>query len=118
MHWTIIIQSSPDAPQNPVFTALRLAGAAVADGEKVCLFLVEGALQLALQSPDIQGDEHFQAQRDMLLEYIEIGMNVQACGMCLTRECKNEGDLLPGVAKGSMKTLVASIRNSDRVLTF
>jgi len=55
MHWTIIIQSSPDAPQNPAFTALRLAGAAVADGEKVCLFLVEGALQLALQVPRYPG---------------------------------------------------------------
>lgn len=117
MSWTIIIQSRPDAPGNPAFTALRLAGAAVADGETVCLFLVEGALQLALKTPEIE-DERLQAQRDMLCEFIELGMSVQACGMCLTRECKSEGDLLPGVAKGSMKTLVASIRQSEKVLTF
>lgn len=115
--WTFILQSRPDAPGNPNFTALRLAGAAVADGERVCLFLVEGALQLALLHPDID-DARFQAQRDMLCEFIELGMSVQACGMCLTREGKGEGDLLPGIRQGSMKTLVISVRHSDKILSF
>lgn len=43
----IILHAAPDAPDNRGYTAIRLAGAMLADNKDVQLFLVEDGARLA-----------------------------------------------------------------------
>lgn len=116
MNWTILIQSRPDTPDNRVLTALRMAVSAVADGETVSLFLTEGALDLARTHPGMDG-ERFRAQRDLLAEIVDLGVDVQACDMWLI-PASTDGELLPGIVPSSMRHMIRKVQQADKVLTF
>ena len=66
----------------------------------------------------IQYRERVVTKEELLTELIECGLEVLACGMCLTTCSLEEGDLLPGITRGSMKALAAWVKESDNVMTF
>lgn len=109
----IILHAGPDAPDNRGYTAIRLAGAMLADNKDVHLFLIEDGARLA--DPKLPADNPC---RELFHELLDAGLDVQVCGGTLRRLGWEEGHLLPGVKKSSMKGLSALISEADDVVTF
>lgn len=109
----IILHAAPDAPDNRSYTAIRLAGAMLADNKDVCLFLVEDGVRLA--DPRLPGDNPC---RGLFHELLDVGLEVQACGGTLRKLGWEEGYPLPGVKKSSMKSLSALISEADEIVNF
>jgi sulfur relay (sulfurtransferase) complex TusBCD TusD component (DsrE family) len=113
---TVIIQEPPYVVGNKAWHALRLAGASMVEGMTVQVFLLEKGVELARRGQ--QPPEGCANLEDLLNELIECGLSVEGCGMCLKNCCLPESELIPGVSRGSMKSLAAWIGASDNVLTF
>lgn len=109
----IILHAAPDAPDNRSFTAVRLAGAMLADNKDVCLFLVEDGVRLA--DPELTQDN---PARALFYELLDVGLEVQACGGTLRRLGWEDGYPLPGVKESSMKGLSTLISEADEVINF
>lgn len=109
----IILHAAPDAPDHRAYTALRLAGAMLADGKDVHLFLVEDGARLADPTPAAKAP-----CRELFHELLDVGLDVQVCGGSMKRLGWDEGALPTGVQKSSMKGLSALISQADEVLTF
>jgi sulfur relay (sulfurtransferase) complex TusBCD TusD component (DsrE family) len=113
---TIVIQDAPYEPSNKAWHALRFAGAALADDTTVRVFLLDRGVALGRKNHEVPaGKENLEK---LLNELIGCGLEVQACGMCLKTCCLDERDLIDGIARGSMKALVAWTKTSDRVIAF
>jgi uncharacterized protein involved in oxidation of intracellular sulfur len=109
----IVVHAAPDAPDNRAFTALRLAGALLADSKDVYLFLVEDGARLA--DPKLAADNPCRA---LFYELLDVGLDVQVCGNTLKKLGWEEAYLLPGVHRGSMKALSALMTDADEIITF
>jgi len=109
----IILHAAPDAPDNRGYTAIRLAGAMLADNKDVHLFLVEDGARLA--DPQLAEDNPCRA---LFYELLDAGLAVQVCGGTLRRLGWEDGYLLPGVKRSSMKGLSALISEADEVVVF
>lgn len=109
----IILHAAPDASDNRGYTAIRLAGAMLADNKDVHLFLVEDGARLA--DPELPADNPC---RELFYELLDAGLNVQVCGGTMRRLGWEDGYPLPGVKKSSMKGLSALISEADEVITF
>lgn len=109
----IILHAAPDAPDNRGYTAIRLAGAMLADNKDVHLFLVEDGARLV--DPELAEANPCRA---LFYELLDVGLDVQVCGGTLRRLGWEEGYLLPGVKKSSMKGLSALISEADEVIVF
>ncbi|WP_308387968.1 DsrE family protein [Acidithiobacillus sp. AMEEHan] len=107
----IILHAGPD-PENPrADTAVRLAGAMLADNKEVRLFLA-GQGVLLLQGLDSAAD----STHSLLRELLDLGLQVQCCGTSLAAQGV---DLLsPEIQKGSMRGLSAWISAADEVVCF
>lgn len=112
-HALIILHAAPDAPDNRGYTAIRLAGAMLADSKDVHLFLVEDGVRLA--DPQLAQDN---PSRALFYELLDVGLEVQACGGTLRRLGWEDGYPLPGVKKSSMKGLSTLISEADEVINF
>jgi sulfur relay (sulfurtransferase) complex TusBCD TusD component (DsrE family) len=55
---------------------------------------------------------------ELLKELMEYGLEVNACGLALDGCKLAESEMIPGISRGSMKTLASWVNSSDRVLTF
>ncbi len=108
----VILHASPEAADQRAFTALRLAGALLADNKEVHFFLVEDGAKLA--DPGLGADN---ACRGLFYELLEVGLNVEVCGATLRKLGWDEGYLLPGVTKSSMKMLSALMSEADEIIT-
>lgn len=113
---TVIIQNAPYRGDNKAWHALRFAGAALAEDMRVRVHLLDDGTQLARRTHFVpEGSVDLEK---LLVELMECGLEVRACGMGLT-DCKlDERDLIPGIQKGSMKALASWVNESDIVLTF
>jgi uncharacterized membrane protein YdjX (TVP38/TMEM64 family)/rhodanese-related sulfurtransferase/sulfur relay (sulfurtransferase) complex TusBCD TusD component (DsrE family) len=112
----IIIQNAPYKGDNKAWHALRFAGAALAEDMKVRVHLLDDGAQLARRTQTVP--EGAMDLGKLLVELMEYGLEVRACGMALN-DCKlDERDLLPGIQQGSMKALAGWVKDSDIVLTF
>jgi sulfur relay (sulfurtransferase) complex TusBCD TusD component (DsrE family) len=113
---TLIIQDPPYRPGDRAWHALRFAGAALADGCDVrVFFLGDGVMGARREHAVPPGKEDVQA---LLRELMSVGLEVYACGRCLSLCCVDEGELMDGVRRGSMKILSALVSSSEHVLTF
>ncbi len=113
---TIVIQNAPYKPDNKAWHALRFAGAALAEDMVVRVHLLDEGVGLARcgqQVPPGAAD-----LEKLLAELMEYGLEVRACGMSMGDCHLDESAVMPGVEKGSMKSLAAWIKESDVVLTF
>lgn len=108
----ILLHASPEAENFRAHTAVRLAGAMLADGKDVTMFLVEEGLHLIHPAG---ADDN--PARQLFIELLEAGMAVQVCGASLRKLGWNESDLPAGVAKSSMKTLSALLSQADEVVS-
>lgn len=113
---TIVIHNAPYKNDNKAWHALRLAGAALAENMKVRLHLLDDGTQLARRGHRVPpGAADLEK---LLLELMEYGLQVSACGMSM-KDCHlDESDLIPGIQEGSMKALASWVKASDTVLTF
>ncbi len=114
--FTIIIQSGPYQADNKAWHALRFAGALLVEDIEVRLHLLEQGVELGRTGHRVpEGMVDLEA---LLKELMEYGIQVKACGMTLGDRGIEEGDLIPGIRKGSMKSLASWAKTSDHVLTF
>jgi uncharacterized protein involved in oxidation of intracellular sulfur len=109
----IIVHAPPEASDCRALTASRLAGAMLADNKDVELFLVEDGVRLA--DPRLSEDNSCRA---LLYELLNVGLKVQVCGGMLRKLGWEDGYLLPGVTRSSMKGLSAMISEADEIVSF
>jgi uncharacterized protein involved in oxidation of intracellular sulfur len=109
----IIVHAAPDTPDCRALTALRLAGAMLADNKDVRLFMVEEGARLA--DPNLPIDNPCRA---LFYELLDVGLDAQVCGGTLKKLGWDERYLLPGVKKSSMKGLSGLMSEADEVVTF
>ena len=109
----IILHAAPDVPDSRALTAIRLAGALLADDKEVILFLVEDGAKLA--DPKLDENNHC---RNLFYEMMELGMQVFICGATMRKMGWEETYLLPGVSKGSMKVLSALMTQASEIVSF
>lgn len=109
----IILHTGPEAADNRALTALRLAGALLADDKEVSLFLVEEGARLA----DARLAEDNPC-RTLFYELMDVGLKAYVCGATLCKLGWDETYPLPGVKKSSMKALSAMLSEADEVLSF
>ena len=109
----LILHASPLAAAQRVLTALRLAGALMADNKEVRLFLVEDGARLI--DPRLAAENPC---RGLFYELLDVGLEVQVCGATLRKLGWDEGYLLPGVQKSSMKALSGLMTEADEVVSF
>lgn len=113
---TIIIQNAPYQSDNKAWHALRFAGAALAEDMDVRVHLLDNGVQVGRKGHQVpDGAANLE---ELLGELIECGLAVRACGMAVDGCGITEGELLPGIERGSMKALAAWVKDSDHVMTF
>ncbi|MGZ4199959.1 MAG: DsrE/DsrF/TusD sulfur relay family protein [Thermoleophilia bacterium] len=115
MATALIVNASPYGTETP-YNALRLAGAIAVRDEFVELFLLGDGVHLARGGQDPR-DAHASLEA-MLRELLERGVVVTACGTCCQTRGLVAGDLVDGVAVGTIHDLAALVARSDRTLTF
>lgn len=109
----IVLHASPDAPDCRALTALRLAGAMLADNKDVHLFLVEDGVRLA--DPKLRADSPCRA---LFYELLDAGLDVQVCGATMKKLGWDQGYPLPGITRSSMKALSGLMSKVNEIVTF
>ena len=109
----IVLHAAADAPDNRALTALRLAGALMADNKDVALFLVESGAQLA--DPALDADNPC---RSLFNEMLEVGMQVYVCGATMRKLGWEETMLPADVKRSSMKALSALMTEAGEIISF
>lgn len=113
---TIIIQNAPYRSDSKAWHALRLAGAALAEDLAVRVHLLDDGVQVGRRGHQVpEGAVNLE---ELLTELIECGLQVRACGMAMDGCGIEEGELIAGIERGSMKALANWVKDSDTVLTF
>jgi len=113
---TIIIQNAPYKEDNKAWHGLRFAGAALAEGMTVRVHLLDDGVQVGSRGQEVpEGKTNLE---ELLKEFMDYGLEVKACGMALGDCAMDEGSMIAGVDKGSMKSLAGWVSESDVVLTF
>ena len=113
---TVIIQNAPYQPDNKAWHALRFAGAALAEDLAVRVHLLDDGVRVGRCGHTVP--EGAADLEQLLGELIECGLEVRACGMSLDGCGIPDGELVPGIERGSMKALATWVRDSDVVMTF
>ncbi|WP_248885678.1 DsrE family protein [Acidithiobacillus acidisediminis] len=113
MSTALIVLHSGIAEANPrANTAIRLAGAMLAEDKAVRLFLVGDGVTLLAAEQEASAS----ATQALFRELLDLGLEVQCCGNSLKRHGLS---VLPsGVHGGSMKGLSAWISAADELVYF
>ena len=109
----IVLHAAADAADNRALTALRLAGALMADNKDVTLFLVESGATLADPALDAENP-----CRSLFYEMLELGMLVYVCGATMRKLGLEEASLPAGAQRSSMKALSMLMTEADEILSF
>ncbi|MHB1565290.1 MAG: DsrE family protein [Acidiferrobacter sp.] len=112
----IILHEVPEAANPRADTAIRLAGAMLAEGKDVRLFLV-GPCVRCVRSPFPLSSSP-DSPLALLRELLELGLTVQCCGSSLKCQGLEDRDLPKGITRSSMKGLSAWISAADEVVSF
>jgi len=113
---TIVIQNAPYREDNKAWHALRFAGAALAKDMTVRVHLLDAGVEVGRRAQSVPaGAVDLGA---LLMELIECGLQVRACGMALDDCAIDESTLLPGIERGSMRALAQWVKESDQVMVF
>lgn len=109
----IILHASPEAPDCRALTALRLAGAMLANDKEVRLFLVEDGARLVDANLPIDNP-----CRVLFHELLDVGLRVQICGATLKKLGWDSSGLPPAIERSSMKALSTLMTEVDEIVTF
>ena len=114
---TIIVNDAPYGVER-AWNALRLASTTASGAAKseVNVFLLGDGVSIAKKGQKIP--EGYYNLESMLVDLIEKGVTVKACGSCLSARGLDIKDLVVGVEKGSMMGLSEWIKESRNVLSF
>ena len=115
---TIILNTQPYNGGDIIWNALRLAKTLFKSGEKVNIFLMNDAVDLARDK--VLKPEYYDYDLvSMLKKMYEDGISLQACGTCNAR-CgmfKNEPYFDENITS-TVQTLADWVIDSDKVITF
>lgn len=113
---TIVIQNAPYQSDNKAWHGLRFAGAAMTEDMTVRLHLLDDGVELGRKNQAVpEGKVNLEA---LLVELIECGLQVRACGMSLGDCALDEASMVAGIERGSMKALASWVKESDHVMVF
>jgi len=115
---TIILNHQPYNGTDVTWNALRLAKTLYKNDEKVNIFLMNDAVDLAREKTP-KPDSYDYDLVDMLRKMYQDGINLQVCGTCNAR-CgifKNEAYFDESISS-TMQKLSEWVLQSDKVLTF
>jgi sulfur relay (sulfurtransferase) complex TusBCD TusD component (DsrE family) len=112
----IILNEGPGSTKS--WNGLRLAGGMIGVDMKVKIFLLDEGVYCAKkgQSPIDGLKEQNLGKR--IKELIEMGADVDACGVCIEAKGLTKGEMIEGVSVSSMIDLAKSIKESKQVLVF
>jgi tRNA 2-thiouridine synthesizing protein D len=113
---TIVIQNAPYKDDNKAWHALRFAGAAMAEDMNVQVHLLDDGVQVGRKN-HVVPEGKIDLEK-LLMELMECGLKVRACGMALNDCAIDEAVMIPGIERGSMKALAAWVKASDQVMVF
>ncbi|UCD02426.1 MAG: DsrE family protein [Promethearchaeota archaeon] len=110
--FTIIIADGAYTSERP-FTMLRFAYTALLEGHKINIFLVEDGIFVGKKNQDPTTYENV---GKWMKDVIEEGANVKACGVCMRARGLSEDELIEGIRKTTMNTLVEMCAEADNIL--
>ncbi len=109
-----IVRTGPYTSQN-IDTTYKLIKALLKKGHKAEIFLYEdGVINI---DEDIKSFEERNI-KDRIVELIEQGVKVTACGTCAKFRGQGKKDIIPQAKHGGMAVLVNILNSSDRFLSF
>ena len=110
--FTIIIGDGPYTKERP-FTMLRFAYTALLEDHKINIFLVEDGILAGKKNQDPTAyDNVGKWMKDVISE----GANVKACGVCMKARGLTDDDLIEGIQKTTMNSLVEMCVEADNVI--
>lgn len=110
--FTVIIADGPYTKERP-FTMLRFAYTALLEDHKINIFLVEDGIFVGKKNQDPTTYDNLEKwMKDVISE----GGNVKACGVCMKARGVPEDELIEGIKKTTMNTLVDMCVEADKVL--
>ena len=110
--FTVIIADGPYTKERP-FTMLRFAYTALLEDHKINIFLVEDGILVGKKNQDPSAyDNVGKWMKDVLSE----GATVKACSVCMKARGMTEDELIEGIKKTTMNTLVDMCVEADKVL--
>ena len=114
---TIIVNDAPYGLEW-AWNALRLASATSSGAVKseVNIFLLGDGVSIAKRGQ--KPPDGYYNLEGMLIDLIEKGVRVRACGSCLSARGLDIKDLVEGVEKGSMMGLSEWVKESRNVISF
>lgn len=114
---TMILNGAPYGDEK-VWNALRLARALISSAikMKVNIFLLGDAVNTAKKGQ--RPPEGYYNLEKMLRELIKLGVEVIACGTCVTARGLAEENLVEGLQVGTMMHLARWVKESQIVLSF
>lgn len=112
---TIIINELP-YKNDKAWNALRLAGALLAQGVRVNVFLLEDGVDAGKERQDSKGKEY--NLEELTKELIAKGVPFLACSTCLKACGISREKLIDGITAGGMRDLAEWVKESDKVVTF
>ncbi len=118
-----VIVGEPAYGKQRVYTTLRFALAALSQGHRVNLFILEDAVLAAKkgQKPtEFPGvlDGHMPNCEELIKAVIRQGAKVKACGVCVKERGITQNELVKGVEIAGMPALVDWVVESDKVIGF
>jgi tRNA 2-thiouridine synthesizing protein D len=116
---TLALSEAPYGKER-FYTALRFLLVALHEGHKANLFLLEDAVYAGKKGqapPEMPvGRERMPSGEELIKAAILEGLTVRACRVCCTERGVSDGEMIDGVAIGSMLDLVNWVVESDKTL--
>ena len=110
--FTLVIGDGAYTSERP-FTMLRFAYTALLDEHKVNIFLVEDGIFVGKKNQD---PTTYDNVGKWMSDVISEGANVKACGVCMRARGLSEEELIDGIEKTSMNSLLEMCVEADNVI--
>jgi len=114
MKLLVIINRRADDGTDIAWNAVRVANKAREMGGDVKIFLLNDGVWNAHKSFAMAQIE----THSLLVQAIQSGISLRACGTCINRAQINVEDILPEAIVSTLPDLVNWIAESDRIVTF
>lgn len=122
MDITIKINKAPYSSE-AMYTCMRFALAALSEGHKVNIFLLEDAVVAAKagqETPEFPGllDGRMPNMEELIKSVLQQGAVIKCCAVCCLQRALSQDELISGCVIGSMKDLLHWIVSGDKLVDF